>query len=248
MVKKKKTLALLNDEDLESLTKKPDFSDYFKEELKDNGWEWDIENSQYYKNGHIIDKNTIMDKSWFILHGMEYVYSYYVVEFSGMFKKADISEEGDLGWVNNIHPDYFSLTADGSIMSNYTLGKDDDLLTVEEAAKELGVSGKTIREWDNNGKLETTRTVGGHRRISREEIEKIKGNKYSLECYRSKKNKILRLMKGIREEVDRMIVLIEENSIQPLNNYLKLIDTDKIDCAIYELVNIRDEIEEKSST
>jgi len=38
--------------------------------------------------------------------------------------------------------------------------------SLSEAANILGVSNKTLRNWDNEGKIESTRTAGGHRRIS----------------------------------------------------------------------------------
>jgi excisionase family DNA binding protein len=44
---------------------------------------------------------------------------------------------------------------------------------ISEAAYLLGVCKKTIRRWDANGLLECMRTLGGHRRISDREIERI---------------------------------------------------------------------------
>lgn len=40
-----------------------------------------------------------------------------------------------------------------------------NLLTVSEAAELLGVSTKTIRRWDVEGRIKSTRTEGGHRRF-----------------------------------------------------------------------------------
>jgi excisionase family DNA binding protein len=40
-----------------------------------------------------------------------------------------------------------------------------NLLTVTEAAQLLGVSTKTIRRWENEGKIKAIRTEGGHRRF-----------------------------------------------------------------------------------
>ncbi len=40
-----------------------------------------------------------------------------------------------------------------------------NLLTVKEAAELLGVSTKTIRRWEEEGKITATRTPGGHRRF-----------------------------------------------------------------------------------
>jgi len=47
------------------------------------------------------------------------------------------------------------------------------LYRIGEAAKRLGVCTKTIRRWDAAGKIQCHRTLGGHRRISRREIERV---------------------------------------------------------------------------
>jgi len=47
------------------------------------------------------------------------------------------------------------------------------LYSVGEASKLLGVTIKTIREWDRLGKIRTIKTPGGHRRIPKEEINRI---------------------------------------------------------------------------
>ncbi|GGA51909.1 IS607 family transposase [Okeania sp. KiyG1] len=49
-----------------------------------------------------------------------------------------------------------------------------NLLTVSEAAKLLGVSTKTIRRWDTEGRIKSIRTEGGHRRFT---ITDLIGNK-----------------------------------------------------------------------
>jgi molybdopterin-binding protein len=47
-------------------------------------------------------------------------------------------------------------------------------LSLGEAARELGVSVDTLRRWDRSGKVKTTRDARGRRRISREEIERLR--------------------------------------------------------------------------
>jgi putative resolvase len=49
---------------------------------------------------------------------------------------------------------------------------------ISEAALLLGVCSKTIRRWDAAGKIECKRTVGGHRRISILEINRILNRLY----------------------------------------------------------------------
>lgn len=46
-------------------------------------------------------------------------------------------------------------------------------LSIGGAARRLGVSVDTIRRWDAEGKILTTRTPSGHRRISAAEVERI---------------------------------------------------------------------------
>ncbi len=45
--------------------------------------------------------------------------------------------------------------------------------TLSEASKLLGVHPATIRQWSDEGKLQTFRTPGGHRRFAREDIERL---------------------------------------------------------------------------
>ena len=42
----------------------------------------------------------------------------------------------------------------------------NNLMTVKEAASFLGVSPKTVRQWGNEGRISSLRTVGGHRRFT----------------------------------------------------------------------------------
>lgn len=51
----------------------------------------------------------------------------------------------------------------------------DTLLSVRAAADLLGVHVDTVRRWTDEGKLPETRTPGGHRRISREAVERLMG-------------------------------------------------------------------------
>lgn len=44
------------------------------------------------------------------------------------------------------------------------------LLTIKQASEELGVSIKTIRRWEQQGKIESIRTSGGHRRFKLKEV------------------------------------------------------------------------------
>jgi len=61
------------------------------------------------------------------------------------------------------------------------------LYSIGEASKKLGVTIKTIREWDKLGRIRTIKTPGGHRRIPKEEIDRLTGN----EGYASRKKAVI---------------------------------------------------------
>lgn len=46
-----------------------------------------------------------------------------------------------------------------------------------EAARLLGVSIDTIRNWDRDGKIETSRTLGNQRRVPLREITRIQSER-----------------------------------------------------------------------
>ena len=48
-----------------------------------------------------------------------------------------------------------------------------DFLGVREAAKRLGVSYPTVKQWIYRGKIRTVKTVGGHHRIAQSEIDRL---------------------------------------------------------------------------
>ena len=47
------------------------------------------------------------------------------------------------------------------------------LLTVRAAAEQLGVGYSTLKRWVHTGHVRTTRTEGGHHRVSEAEIERL---------------------------------------------------------------------------
>lgn len=48
-----------------------------------------------------------------------------------------------------------------------------EYITLKKASEILGVTTQTLRNWDNEGKIKVIRTVGNHRRIHINEINKI---------------------------------------------------------------------------
>ena len=53
----------------------------------------------------------------------------------------------------------------------------DDLLRVREAARRLGVSYATLKQWIYKGAFRTVQTAGGHHRISESELERFLARK-----------------------------------------------------------------------
>jgi putative resolvase len=51
----------------------------------------------------------------------------------------------------------------------------DNLLRPKDAAKQLGVSVRTLQRMDNSGKLKVVRTTGGRRRIPETEVHRLMG-------------------------------------------------------------------------
>ena len=47
------------------------------------------------------------------------------------------------------------------------------LLTVRAAARELGVAYSTLKRWVRSGRVRTTRTEGGHHRVSQAELDRL---------------------------------------------------------------------------
>lgn len=48
-----------------------------------------------------------------------------------------------------------------------------ELLTVRAAAARLGVGYSTLKRWVHTGRVRTTRTAGGHHRVSESEIDRL---------------------------------------------------------------------------
>ena len=52
-------------------------------------------------------------------------------------------------------------------------GRNVDLLKLHDAARQLGVSYPTIKQWIYHRKIKSVRTAGGHHRIPRTEIDRL---------------------------------------------------------------------------
>ena len=53
----------------------------------------------------------------------------------------------------------------------------DDLLPIGDVARTFGVSVETVRRWDREGLIVSTRTLGGQRRFARAEVERLKAER-----------------------------------------------------------------------
>ncbi len=58
--------------------------------------------------------------------------------------------------------------------------EEKDLISISEAASILGVSIDTLRRWDKSSKLRSVKTVGGHRKYRRFQIEVYLNNLYRI--------------------------------------------------------------------
>jgi len=78
--------------------------------------------------------------------------------------------------------------------------------TLKEASKILGVTVKTLQNWDKQGKIRVVRTVGGRRRIPESEIRRILGIQekrkiigYARVSSRTQKDDLNRQVRTIKE-------------------------------------------------
>ncbi len=53
---------------------------------------------------------------------------------------------------------------------------DSDLLSPGQVADTFGVHIRTLARWEDNGRLHPVRTVGGHRRYRRSEVEALRAS------------------------------------------------------------------------
>lgn len=54
---------------------------------------------------------------------------------------------------------------------------ENELVKISDAAKLFGVTPKTLRTWEKEGKIKSIRTFGKHRRYNMKEIKSLIGEK-----------------------------------------------------------------------
>ena len=97
----------------------------------------------------------------------------------------------------------------------------DKLLTMKEAKELLGVSTKTIQNWDKAGTIKVVRTPGGRRRIPLSEVERIRGGstssqKKKIAIYarvssneQKQKGDLERQISFVKENVDKEFLIVD---------------------------------------
>jgi len=83
--------------------------------------------------------------------------------------------------------------------------------TIGEAARALGVSIDTIRRWDRDGRIETSRDHGNRRIVSAAEIERIRGA--DGDGTLSARNRFRGVVRGIK--VDGLLAQIDIEVTEP---------------------------------
>ena len=82
-------------------------------------------------------------------------------------------------------------------------------LSLGEAAKAIGVSADTLRRWDRNGKLRTTRDGANRRRVPRAEVERLsdRPRRHDAGSALSARNRFPGVVRSV--EVDGVMALVE---------------------------------------
>lgn len=103
----------------------------------------------------------------------------------------------------------------------------DDTLTVFTASKYCNVSSKTIINWVDSGHIKSYRTVGGHRRIKREDLEAFM-RKQGIPIPEEK------------EPADRKKVLVVDDDLIIVESIVQALEEDEYD---YEVISASDGFE-----
>jgi molybdopterin-binding protein len=76
--------------------------------------------------------------------------------------------------------------------------------TANEAAKRLGISLDTLRRWDRDGRLETTRDSSNRRLVSAKEIDRLRGER---DAHFSARNRLRGIVTDVK--VDGLMAQVE---------------------------------------
>ncbi len=103
----------------------------------------------------------------------------------------------------------------------------DDIMTVDKAGQHCSVSSKTIINWIDSGYIEAYKTVGGHRRIKKEDLEAF-----------MKKQGIPIAEGAVSEEKIRILVVDDDPII--VETLVQALEEDEFD---YEVISASDGFE-----
>jgi molybdopterin-binding protein len=84
-----------------------------------------------------------------------------------------------------------------------------ETLGIGEAAKQLGISADTLRRWDADGKIRTTRDKGNRRRVPVSEVERLRAapERHGTGDEFSARNRFPGVVRSV--EVDGVMALVE---------------------------------------
>ncbi len=82
-------------------------------------------------------------------------------------------------------------------------------MSIGEAAKAIGVSADTLRRWDRDGKLRTTRDAGNRRRVPSSEVRRLSARpqRHQTGVQGSARNRFAGTIESV--EVDGVMALVE---------------------------------------
>ncbi len=99
-----------------------------------------------------------------------------------------------------------------------------ELYTASEAARALGISLDTLRRWDRQGLIKTTRDPGNRRQVSSREIERLRGAQSNGGL--SARNRLRGIVSEIK--VDGLLAQVEIQVTEP-TRVVAIVTRDSID-------------------
>ncbi len=98
------------------------------------------------------------------------------------------------------------------------------LYTASEAARALGISLDTLRRWDRDGLIETTRDKGNRRQVAATEIERLRGTRSNGGL--SARNRLRGIVSEVK--VDGLLAQVEIQVTDPVH-VVAIVTRDSID-------------------
>jgi molybdopterin-binding protein len=89
---------------------------------------------------------------------------------------------------------------------------DKQVYTASEAARALGISLDTLRRWDRQGLIETSRDKGNRRQVSAREITRLRGSRGSVGL--SARNRLGGVVSSVK--IDGLLAQVELQVTEPV--------------------------------